>query len=67
MGDQSSRQYRRHPGHDALKNDNKFRNEKSPCMQRNVCGGDFAVFDMAAETGMGLQQFLEAFDIPDGK
>ena len=28
MGDQSSRQYRRHPRHDALKNDNKFRNEK---------------------------------------
>ena len=36
-------------------------------MQRNVCGGDFAVFDMAAETGIGLQQFLEAFDIPIGK
>lgn len=31
-------------GHDALKNDNKFRNEKSPCMQRNVCGGDLCSF-----------------------
>ena len=44
--------------------------ESTKWMGRCICCllyTSFAVFDMAAETGIGLQQFLEAFDIPVGK
>ena len=66
MGDQTSRKHRRYSGHDALKNDNKFGREKSPCMQKTSAQG-LCSFCLCRRPREGLQQLFEAFDVPIGK
>lgn len=58
MGDQTARKHRRYSGHDALKNDNKFGREKSPCMQKTSAQG-LCSFCICRRPREGLQRDCE--------